>query len=303
MAELTILAVDRHNKFFHSARKYLLTLPGVQQVLLADNVQEALNLGKAEQPDLVLVSGVLLQEEKASTAFLEILSAGGKPPPVYVLTLFSDGLDLNELPGIGTISGFIQKEFFADQVRTIIREMTPQLEAINSDNDTLEDSGIPSETVQYGAGENATEPYLVFSLSSQDYAFPVREVREVMSMTKITAMPRAPVYVTGVINLRGTILPIIDTCHRLGLLASINRQKQKILVISGPPLFGLIVDEVKAVTIISQDQISKTPVSWSGAKPPLYLGICRCEQGLMVLIDPYRLVGSSLWTDAQNRSR
>jgi len=65
--------------------------------------------------------------------------------------------------------------------------------------------------------EAETVELLTFQLSEQEYSLDIMSVREIRSWTKATPMPHAPSFMRGVINLRGTVLPVMDLAERLGL--------------------------------------------------------------------------------------
>ena len=62
--------------------------------------------------------------------------------------------------------------------------------------------------------------YLSFSLSGEDYGFPILKVKEIIGMMPITSVPRAPEYVKGVVNLRGKVIPVVDLRLKFGFEVS-----------------------------------------------------------------------------------
>ena len=108
----------------------------------------------------------------------------------------------------------------------------------------------------------ATEKYLTFLIDGQLYTVPTSQVVEIIRMQPITFMPNLPNYVKGVINLRGKVVPVIDMRLKFhkeeieyGVRTSI------VIVEHGEMTVGLIVDFVKDVRDVSQDQVNVSPKS------------------------------------------
>ena len=87
------------------------------------------------------------------------------------------------------------------------------------------------------ASLNLTTSYLSFKLGNEVYAANVSKVSNILEMSKITTVPRSPKYMLGVINLRGTVLPLIDARIKLGLIESPITNDTCILVLE------LLIDE------------------------------------------------------------
>ena len=95
--------------------------------------------------------------------------------------------------------------------------------------------------------------YLTFTLAGQLYGVPIESVREINQMSEITEVPRTPEFVEGVMNLRGTVLPVVDLRKKFAVSVSEYTKNTCIVVIDvdfGP--VGMIVDSVKDVAILSR---------------------------------------------------
>lgn len=91
--------------------------------------------------------------------------------------------------------------------------------------------------------------YLSFKLGHEEFALHVDKVLNILEMTRITKVPKAPDYMKGVINLRGTVLPVIDTRLKFGMTETIYTDKTCIIVLElmlndQRVLLGTLVDEV-----------------------------------------------------------
>ena len=102
--------------------------------------------------------------------------------------------------------------------------------------------------------------FLLFELCSENYAIPILSAREIIQMMEITHIPKAPPFITGVINLKGNIIPVIDLRVKFALPETSYNKKTCIIIIETEEktrLMGVIVDTVSEVVNISD--ISKPP--------------------------------------------
>jgi purine-binding chemotaxis protein CheW len=113
--------------------------------------------------------------------------------------------------------------------------------------------------------ENQTKAYLTFALGKEKFALPVDHVQEVVELEQITKVPHAPEYMLGIINLRGRVLPLLDTKQKLGLPKSEATQKSRVLVldIQGDDdkslQIGAMVDVAKEVIELAPSEIQEAP--------------------------------------------
>ena len=115
--------------------------------------------------------------------------------------------------------------------------------------------------------DNRPKPgkYLTFMLGSEHYSLPILKVREIMRLCPITPVPRMPVYIQGVINLRGKIVPVLDLRARFRLPEFTDRDRVCIIVVQldsadgKANLMGMIVDMVEEVSQFTQAEIEPTP--------------------------------------------
>lgn len=90
---------------------------------------------------------------------------------------------------------------------------------------------------------------VVFALGQEEYAMPIEVVREITSLSEVRAIPQAPSYVRGLINLRGTAIPLIDLHVRFGISETNLSTFALITEVHGNPV-GFAVDEVREVRIL-----------------------------------------------------
>jgi len=127
---------------------------------------------------------------------------------------------------------------------------------------------------------------VVFRLLKEEYGVDVVQVKEIMRMQEITAIPNAPSWVRGVINLRNQIISIIDLKERLNLELSEPDDNSRIMVIEvGDKTIGMIVDGVNEVLRTNTSDIDITPPSTHDVQAEYIIGICKLESRLIVMLD------------------
>ncbi len=108
--------------------------------------------------------------------------------------------------------------------------------------------------------DNTTKELLTFKLGQQEYALDIMSVREIRGWTKTTPMPHAPAFMRGVINLRGTVLPVMDLAARLGLPPAETTERNVIIVVKcNEFMTGLLVDAVSDIIALSADDMQPPP--------------------------------------------
>ncbi|MDO5111655.1 MAG: chemotaxis protein CheW [Clostridia bacterium] len=132
--------------------------------------------------------------------------------------------------------------------------------------------------------------YLVFTIDAQDYAIEIRYVIEIIEITPITNVPFLPDCVKGIINLRGTIIPIMDVRLRFGLPEQAYTDNTCIVVVNqGNMTLGLIVDAVQEVTTISSEQRLAPPNAGDDANQYIK-GVCNSAETIRLLLDCEKLM-------------
>ena len=131
--------------------------------------------------------------------------------------------------------------------------------------------------------------YLVFDLVGENCGLNVAEVLSIVLVPpNITRVPNAPYYVRGVMNLRGTIIPVLDCGMKLGGAAAVVAQESRVVVaeIEGVQ-FGVMVDAVREVRSVFDAQVEKPDASKSSSLSVDYVsGIAKMDDGrLLVLLD------------------
>jgi purine-binding chemotaxis protein CheW len=106
----------------------------------------------------------------------------------------------------------------------------------------------------------APREFIAFRIGVQEFCIDIMSVREIRGWTPATALPHAPSYVRGVINLRGSVLPVVDLAERLGFPPTDASARQVIIVAQvGAQIIGLLVDAVSDILTLTTETIQPTP--------------------------------------------
>ncbi|HXY40707.1 MAG TPA: chemotaxis protein CheW [Vicinamibacteria bacterium] len=149
------------------------------------------------------------------------------------------------------------------------------------------------------AAVEATEHLVTFFLDREEYGVDVRQVQEIRRMTEITAVPRAPEFVRGVINLRGRILPVLDLKRKLGLGQVEGDRATRIVVVRlRDRLLGLLVDGASQVPKIPVSRIEAAPGEVVERGGDYIRGVAKLDDRLIILVDLERLLAHELGAPA-----
>ncbi|MCQ8783920.1 chemotaxis protein CheW [Mangrovibrevibacter kandeliae] len=126
---------------------------------------------------------------------------------------------------------------------------------------------------------------IAFRIGEQEFCVDIISVREIRGFASATPLPHAPHYVTGVINLRGTVLPIVDLAARLGFGATEPTARSVIIVVRvGQQLVGLLVDAVSDILTVTDDLLQPTPDLASELARTFVRGVMAVEGRMISLI-------------------
>jgi len=138
------------------------------------------------------------------------------------------------------------------------------------------------------------DSYLSFKLGDEEFAAHVGKVLNILEMTKITEVPKSPEYMKGVINLRGTVLPVVDTRIKFGMTPTEYTTNTCIVVMEvemeGDTVqVGALVDAVQAVLEIDESQIQPPPSIGSKYKSEFIYGMAKEDERFIMLLDMDRV--------------
>lgn len=138
---------------------------------------------------------------------------------------------------------------------------------------------------------DAVGRWVTFRLENETYGIDVMQVREVLRSPEISPVPGAPPYVLGIINLRGSVVAIIDTRSRFGLHPKEVDDSSRILILeAGDHVVGFMVDSVREVVELRSSDIETAPDTGSGESSRFITGLCNRKDGLLILVDANKLL-------------
>jgi purine-binding chemotaxis protein CheW len=136
--------------------------------------------------------------------------------------------------------------------------------------------------------------YLTFALGAEEYGLEILKVQEIKGYTAFTPIPNAPAYVKGVMNLRGTVVPVIDLRTKFAMAETeYNKFTVVIVVTVGTKVFGLIVDAVSDVLSLAKNEIEATPDLGAAVDTSFITGMAKSGDKLIALLDIERVLSAS----------
>ena len=128
--------------------------------------------------------------------------------------------------------------------------------------------------------------YLTFVLGNEEYGLEILKVREIIGMMDITSVPQTPKFVKGVINLRGKVIPIIDLRLKFSMPEAGYTKETCIIVVDMKGVFvGIVVDTVKEVLDIKEEDIEETKALGSTINTDFMLGMAKVKGAVKILLD------------------
>ncbi|HEY3426925.1 MAG TPA: chemotaxis protein CheW [Negativicutes bacterium] len=133
---------------------------------------------------------------------------------------------------------------------------------------------------------------VVFKLGREEYGVSILRVQEIKRMIDITRVPHTPDYIKGVINLRGSVLPVIDLKKRLNLPQQADTDDTRIIIVKIDEIIvGMIVDAVSEVMAISQENIEDPEAVVGGVAADYLSGVGKQENRLLILLNLEAIIG------------
>lgn len=148
--------------------------------------------------------------------------------------------------------------------------------------------------------EAADDQFLTFILAGEEYGVDILRVQEIKGWDSVTPIPNTPDYIRGVINLRGTIVPIVDLRRRFGLepveygpvtvvimlrVMSPNSDKSRIM--------GVVVDAVSDVYNVSEEELRPAPDFGEVVDVAFVKGLATVNESMVIILDIDRLLNSN----------
>lgn len=132
----------------------------------------------------------------------------------------------------------------------------------------------------------AEKQYVVFMLGKEEYGIDIMNVREIVPHQACIKVPNAPSFISGIMNYRGTVIPIIDLKKRFNLSDSEVDGNTRIIVINlKEKQVGFIVDEASQTVRLQDNEIDPTPDIVAGVDRKYITGVGKLDSRLIILID------------------
>lgn len=282
-----------------SLRQRLLPLVGLRRLFGLPEVdhderQRVVVVGLSDGAAIGLVTDtvkeVITVPADASEPLPSLLAQDGSMQEFSSICRLDDGRRLVSVLSIASLPG-VQELLLGDEVNAQWLDQgnaNPHSEEIHMTGFSTTDSAAASS-----AGTDEDLQVVVFRLAGEEYGVPIMSVQEIVRVPEtLTRVPRTPVYAEGVINLRGTVLPVIDQRSRMGLSRCDRNDRQRIMVYHiGQRRTGFIVDSVAEVLRIAASAIEPAP-ELSEEQSRLIRRVAKLDgdRRLVMLVEPEQLM-------------
>jgi len=163
---------------------------------------------------------------------------------------------------------------------------------MNRNHDMAANGADASNGRANSASNASARQYTSFRIGSEEYAIDIMAVREIKGWSETTVLPNQPNFVLGVLNLRGTIVPIFDLRCRFGLGLTTATSNHVIIIAKVQDrTIGLLVDAVSDILTVQSDQIQPVPEIERGASADFMSGIINIGDGMVVILSLEKLFG------------
>lgn len=154
--------------------------------------------------------------------------------------------------------------------------------------------GLNAEGATASVLDDMRNRYLTFLVEDQTFGIPISDVVQIVGVQEITKVPEFPDYAKGIINLRGSIIPLIDVRLRFHKPEIPYSERTCIIVVNIDGRFiGLVVDTVDEVSTISDGEISPTPKVTSDYSANFITGVGLHNNNLILLLDTQKILGKA----------
>ncbi len=152
-------------------------------------------------------------------------------------------------------------------------------------------TAIESAAMYQGPDADLHE-HLTFTLGDEEYGIPILSVQEIIGYRKPTPMPNAPAWLSGMVNIRGVVIPVVDIRHLLGMGPK-QYDALSVIIITQVDgcIIGSVVDQVNDVLAFTPEQLQATPEVPDSIDTTAITGIGKLGDRLVMLLDMQRVLG------------
>lgn len=138
--------------------------------------------------------------------------------------------------------------------------------------------------------QSRRERYLTFFLGEEQYGIAIDRIKEIIAIMKVTNVPKTPAYMRGVINLRGSIIPVVDTRLRFGMETKEEDMHTAIVIVEVDKVnVGFIVDRVEEVASIDSANLSEPPKFGNNIDTDFICSMAQMEENVVMILDVLKL--------------
>ena len=143
------------------------------------------------------------------------------------------------------------------------------------------------DELQLNSGVDTATQYIVIQVGNESYGINISYIETISRMVHVTRVPKVPKYLKGVINLRGEVIPVLSLRLKMGLEEGEITKASRIIILKLEQCgtIGIIVDEVKEVVTLYEEQIEKVSADNAPDHTNFVSSVGKCEQGLISLLD------------------
>jgi purine-binding chemotaxis protein CheW len=124
----------------------------------------------------------------------------------------------------------------------------------------------------------------IFNISDETFGIDISRVLEILRVQKIFTIPGLPGFLSGVMSVRGAVIPVMDLRRRFGMKPA-GRKERIILVRYDHEKIGFLVDEIKEILVLNPDEIRPSPSIFKGFKTEYLTGIGKKDERIILLLN------------------
>ncbi len=142
--------------------------------------------------------------------------------------------------------------------------------------------------------ESTGNEFLAFTLGKEEYGLDILRVQEIRGYEPVTRIANAPAFIKGVVNLRGTIIPVVDMRIKFSLGEPSYDQFTVVIILNiAGRVVGMVVDSVSDVTTLSPEQVKPAPEIGAVFDTEFLIGLGTIGERMLILVDIDKLMSSS----------
>lgn len=136
--------------------------------------------------------------------------------------------------------------------------------------------------------------YVIFKLEKEEYGIDIINVREITEYKETTRIPNAPDYMDGIINLRGTVIPVINLKKRLNLSGAPVKNDSRVIIVNiGEKQIGFVVDDASQVLTLNEENIDEPSDLITGIDRQYIVGIGKVDEKIIILLDLIAIISEN----------